>query len=611
MKLLRVDLSEKNTSIEEIDMQSLRAFVGGSGLAAKILWDETGPDTDPLGVENRLIFAVGPLTGTPVPSSSRYTVAAKSPLTGIFGEASSGGSFGFQLRRTGFLAVVITGIAEAPCYLRIKNNEVELRDASHLWGMDTYETSDAILAETEKMTSVACIGRAGERMVRLASVMNDGQDARAAARCGLGAVMGSKKLKAIAVKGNNPPQLFDNKALLASVREVIPTIKKAALGLTTYGTAIQVEGNEEIGDLPIKNWRLRVWGREKSYEISGQHMAETYLKKNYHCTGCPIGCGRTVEYGGSLIGGPEYETIGQLGSNCCVSDLETIIKANDLCNRYGIDTISTGQVIAFAMEAYERGIINKDDTGGVELNWGDGEAVIEMIRQIGEYKGFGQLLGRGVRAASIAIENTDFAIHVKGLEFPAHDPRAYSSLAVGYATSNRGADHLQALSHDHQNPRGVPTPWMGYDAAPEQFQTEGIGVFVAKLQNVMNLYDSLHICKFNQFGEVDFREHIHKWYNLATGYNTSFEEFLTTGERIVNLKRMYNVREGITRADDTLPERILTHLHKVEGLAEWQLPDLESQIEEYYAYRGWDDKGVPTKETLTRLGLEFTLEALP
>jgi aldehyde:ferredoxin oxidoreductase len=602
MKLLRVNLSEKSTSIEDIDEDDLRKYVGGSGLAAKILWDETNHDTDPLGAENVLVFSVGPLTGTPVPSSSRYTVAAKSPLTGIFGEASSGGSFGFQLRRTGFLAVVITGVADAPCYLWIKNKEVEIRDASHLWGMDTYEVSDAILAETEKITSVACIGRAGERMVRIAGVMNDGRDARAAARCGLGAVMGSKKLKAIAVKGNNPPQLFDNKALLSSVKEVIPTIKKAALGLTTYGTAIQVEGNEEIGDLPIKNWRLRTWKKGNSFKISGQHMAETFLRKNYHCTGCPIGCGRTVEYEGMLIGGPEYETIGQLGSNCCVSDLETIIKANDLCN---------SQVIAFAMEAYERGIINKDDTGGVELNWGSGDAVLEMIRQIGEYEGFGQLLGRGVRAVSIALENTDFAIHVKGLEFPAHDPRAYSSLAVGYATSNRGADHLQALSHDHQNPRGVPTPWIGYESAPEQFQTEGIGVFVAKLQNAMNLYDSLHICKFNQFGEVDFRKHIHKWYNLATGYNTSFEEFLTTGERIVNLKRMYNVREGITRADDTLPKRILTLDHNVEGMMRCELPDLETQLDEYYEYRGWDDNGIPTKETLTRLGLEFTLEALP
>ncbi|GCC10343.1 putative oxidoreductase YdhV [archaeon] len=606
-KVLRVDLRTHAIDIEELDEDVEKKFIGGSNLAAKILWEETSPSTNPLGGENRLIFAVGPLTGTIVPSSSRYTVVAKSPLTGIFGEANSGGSFGFQLSRTGYIAVVIKGVAESPVYLWIDNENVEIKDATHLWGKDTYEAHEQLLGETDRRATAACIGQAGERKVLLAGIINDGKDGRAAARCGLGAVMGSKNLKAVVVRGTKPVKVADVKGLKKALEGVHKRVKKATLGLATYGTAQQVEFDEKIGDLPVKNWTKRRLKEGESYKISGQNMTKTILTGNYHCTGCPVGCGRTVKINGKVEGaGPEYESIGQLGSNCLITSLETVAIANELCNRYGIDTISTGQVIAYAMEAFERGFIDKEKVD-LELTFGNDEAFLEMIRQIGEARGFGRLLGRGVMRASEEIGLYHGSMHVKGLEFPAHDPRAKNSLAVGYATGNRGADHLQSLAHDHQQPMGVPTPYLGNDVAPEQFQKEGIGIFVAQMQHIMSLYDSLVICKFLSFGDVDFRE-VHTWYNLITGFTTTFQEFLVTGERIFNLKRMYNIREGISRKDDNMPRRIVEELKVEDGMPMTEIPNLEAQLDEYYNFRGWDNNGVPTEEKLHELGLDFVQE---
>jgi aldehyde:ferredoxin oxidoreductase len=603
-KLAWIDLSRRSIEARELDPRLAGAYIGGSGLGARILYDETDAGTEPLGAENVLIFATGPLVGTNAPLSGRHQVVARSPLTGIYGESDCGGHWGTALKRAGFDALIVRGKADAPVYVWLDDGKIEIRDASHVWGRDTYEMDAVLKGETHRDAVVTGIGPAGERQVLLASVMADGKDGRTAGRCGLGAVMGSKRLKALVAHGRTSVPVADQKGLTNAVRARSAKILEVAKGTTDYGTAGFTPLSEKLGDLPIRNWAQGDW-RDGAAKIGGEAMAGTILVDRYRCGACIIACGRTVRvdkgpYAPVDGGGPEYETVALIGANTLVDNLEAIARANELCNRYGMDTISVGAVIAFAMEAFEKGLISEDDTGGVRLEWGNPAAVLAMIEQIAMGEKVGKLLGRGVRHAAEALGGSaaEFAVHTKGLEFPAHDPRCFASKAVSYATSNRGACHLQSGSHFFE--LGITDPALGIHQGLERHEVQGKGELAAKAQNAACLFDSLKACKFLAFGGVGLGEVI-DWYNFVTGRGISTDEALGIGERIFNLKRMYNVRLGVRRKDDTLPPRMYTP--RPTGGSAGYVPDLETMLREYYAVRGWDDSGVPTPQTLGRLGL--------
>jgi aldehyde:ferredoxin oxidoreductase len=535
----------------------------------------------------------GPFTGTPVPASNRFAVAARSPLTGIWGEADCGGRWGGALKGAGYDGIVIIGQAESPAYLWIEDGQAELRDASHLWGLDTYEL--------DLGAEMVCIGPAGERGVRFASVMSGRHDGRAAGRAGMGAVMGAKNLKAIACSGRQRAPLADREALVQCVRQIVPTIREGTANMHRYGTANGLLTFERMGDMPIRNWSGGQWP-EGAERISGQHMAETILTGTYACGGCPIGCGRMVEiskgpYEGVKGAGPEYETCASMGSLCLIDDIQAVAKLNELCNRLGLDTISTGSVIAFVMEAKERGMLQEGP------DWGDAQGAIALVERLARQEDdLSRLLGLGVRAAAdhLGGQAEEFAIQVKGMELPMHDPRAFYSLAPAYATSSRGGCHLQALSHIYA--RSVIMPEIGVHEVLDRHTVEGKGALVAPAQDLMCLFDSLKQCKFVLFGGVKL-SHMTGWLRAITGWDIHNEEMLTIGERISNLKRMYNVRLGVSRKDDTLPLRILVHRFQ-EGGAEGRLPPLGRMLADYYQARGWTPEGIPTRAKLTELGLE-------
>ena len=609
-KLLRVDMTNQNVTDEPLDEEILRNYLGGSGLAAKILIEETDADTDPLSGDNILIFMTGPFAGTNVPCSGRHTVIAKSPLTGIWGEASVGGSWGVMLKKAGYDGVVVKGIASEPLYLWINNGNAELRKAAHLWGKDSFEVDGIVKNETDSKAEITSIGQGGENLANIACVMNDGKEGRAAGRCGLGAVMGSKKLKAIAVFGNQSVAISKPEELKASILKAVPAIKENAAGLGKFGTSGGYLALEDQGNLPIKNWKLGEW-REGAEKITGQRMTDTILTGRFHCKACPIGCGRRVKVDGSKYGkvdggGPEYETLAMMGSNLLIDDLEAISVANDLCNRYGLDTISVGGVIAFAMEAFEKGFITKENTGGLEIRWGDPEVMIQLIHQIAKREGIGDLLAKGVKQASEEIGGLapEIALHVKGLELPAHDPRAHNSAALSYAVSNRGACHLASQSQAVE--RGMKRPDLGFPEIHDRYGIERTGELVSKMGDLMCIFDALSFCRMVQFGGVDSHKML-EWLNLVTGWNMDYDAFIKTGTRIYDLKRLYNVKLGVSRKDDTLPVRMLTLRRKTGGTPD-NLPPLGRLLADFYDYRGWSEEGIPRKETLNTLGLDFAAE---
>ncbi|MFQ5762546.1 MAG: aldehyde ferredoxin oxidoreductase family protein [Candidatus Bathyarchaeia archaeon] len=604
-KIVHVDLSNKSLKEQKLGDDVLRLYIGGSGLAAKLLYDLTGPETNPLGPENVLIFMNGPLTGTRIPLSGRHEVTAKSPATNGFGEADAGGTFGTELKKAGYDGLVIRGRADKPTYLWATENGIEFKDAQHIWGKDTYEADEILKKETDPKAVVACTGPAGEKLARIAGVMHDGRDGRPAARGGLGAVMGSKNLKAIAARGNLKTPLADEGKVTALIKQMAPQMVKNTKSLHDFGTTGITIPIEQLGDLPIKNW---VQGRfeEGAQKIAGQIIAKTILTGHYYCGACVVGCGREVEvktgpWAHVKTGGPEYESVASLGSLCLIDDVEAVVKGHELCNRYGVDVISTGSAIAFAIEAFERSLITTKDTDGLRLEWGNPQLMLTLVEKIGKREGFGYMLGEGVKrtAEKIGPQAEEFALHVKGLEPAMHDPRAYNSVGVSYATSNRGACHLQGFTHVFE--RSIAMPELGYDTVQDRLGVEGKGELSAKGQNLMSVMDSLKLCKFTLFGGVKV-SHMVEWLNAVTGWNTSIPELLRTGERIYNLKRMYNVRCGFSRKDDTLPNRILTLKRKQGGAAE-NLPPLNSMLEEYYNYRGWDENGIPTPEKLKELQL--------
>lgn len=614
-KYLHVDLTTGHVAERPIAEEDVRAYLLGSGYAAKLFYetmDPARPWDDPA---SPLLVFNGLLSGTFAPTGCRSSWCARSPLTDIWGESNMGGHWGAELRFAGYDGLVITGRAAQPVYLWIDGSQgdpprVELRPADHLWGQNHYAVFDQVRAETDAKAQVACIGVAGERLVRYAGVMQGGiEHARTAGRTGMGAVMGSKQLKAIAVRGKARPDYHDPKGFRDVVRADNAAIKDGAYGLSMLGTAGSVPNTEKYGDLPLRNWRDGSWDR--AYAISGQRIAETVFEKHTFCFACPIGCGKTVRiedgpYAGTRGHGPEYETLAGFGGLLLNDDLESICHVNMLCNDYGLDTISTSACIAFAAEAVELGLLSRDDMDGLDLTWGNAEAIVACVHKIGRREGVGDFLAEGVRrmAERLGPAAAAIALHVKGLEMPYHDPRAFISMAANYATANRGACHMEAMTY--YEGYGIEIPGVvfrpGADHWQARLQSEGSGTMAARYQDFQAVYNPLGLCKFIERGAMG-PERLAELVNHALGWGWTADDVWRTGQRLFNLKRLINGRFGVTAADDVLPERLAT-LPRPSGGAAGVLPDMALMMAEYYAYRGWDPAtGLPTPERLAALGL--------
>lgn len=600
--ILKVDLTRGTTDSFTIKGEIARQYLGGSGLGIYLLDNREGTPF-PLSPESPLVVAPGLLAGTPVPCGAKMTFCARSPLTGIWGEATVGGFFGGEIKKAGFDGIFITGQSSSPVYLWIDNGKAELREAASLWGKDTHETQELLLEKTHPKAQMAIIGPAGENLVSLAAIMILPGD-RAAGRCGLGAVMGSKRVKAIVVHGDRGLAFFDREALLKNVKDHAARIRETLEPMTKYGTSGGMEGVELKGDLPIKNWVQAEW-KEGAKITSGIWAMDHYGAGNTACQSCPIRCGNRLivkegQYPAFEGHGPEYETAAGFGALCLNSNYESIVIANDLCNRYGLDTISTSASIAFGIEAYEKGLLTDDHTNGLQLTWGNHETIVRAVELIGKNKGIGALLGRGVRKAAEEIGHnaSEFAIHSKGLELPMHDPRAYFDLALSYATAIRGADHLSTLGY--MVVEGWLVPELGYAEPPDRHATQGKAELVKKLQDWMAIFDSLGICKFimGQIGP----SHMAEWIRIVEGDQYTPADLMATGERLFNMKRRYSTRLGISRKDDAISARILTWSRKGGG-ADGKLPHLGKMLEQYYALRGWSEDGVPTEEKIKDLGI--------
>jgi aldehyde:ferredoxin oxidoreductase len=602
-KILRVDLTRGEIKEEPLKDGWAEKYIGGTGIATRYLYDEISPSTKPTDPENPVIFMTGPLCGTQSITSGRHQIVSLSPLTGLFGESDAGGTWGEQLKKAGFDGIIVTGKSPQPVYLWVLNGELEIRSADKVWGRDTFEMDPILKDETDPKATLACIGTAAEKGALIANVMHDGTHARAAGRCGLGAVMADKKLKAIVVRGTGKVSMADSEALKKLVKEHAPVVADRLKDMRKYGTARMVQASEHIGSMPIQNFKYPHRWEESAEKISGPAFAEKVIIKPYFCGACVIGCGNTVQvkegpYKTVVGGGPEYETINMLGANCLVDDLEAICLGNELCNRYGIDTMDTGSLVGFAMEAFEEGIIDESDTGGLALSWGSADAMVECIRMIGEGANIGAILNQGLNHAAEQIGKgaEKYAMHTKGLSIPAHDPRAYNGLACSYATSNRGAHHTSGQTHLYEHRLKVPE--LNHEP-PGRFEVEGKGRLAALTQNIMNVLDSLKSCKFAQNGGwtigplTDALHHV-------TGRSDSIEDLITHGERSFNLKRLINMYRGVSRKDDTLPKRFLTLAKTAEGYTP-NLPPLEKMLDEYYDARGWSQDGIPRRETIDRL----------
>ncbi len=603
-KLLRVNLSTGDITVEKIGDHVYRKFIGGNGLGIKYLYEETGPETNPLSPENIIIFSVGPLTGTGFYNSDRFQVITKSPATGIYMGASCGGFWASRFKKCGYDAMIIKGKADSPVYLNLTDEKVEIKDSSHLWGKDTFEATTLLKEAEGRNSRAAVIGPAGENLVKIACIISDGKHGRAAGRGGVGAVMGSKNLKAIVVNGKKKVELYNRESFRGLTKSWAKTMKTGPSGLTLGGTGGGVDGSEAIGNLPIKNWKGGSF-TEGASKITGMTMVREALVDRYNCGSCLIKCGRVIEakggpYDGQDIAGPEYETLGLLGANLMIDDLRTILKENELCNSLGMDTISAGNTLGFAMECWEHKLINEKDTDGIRMEWGNREGAIEMLKKIAYRENIGDILAEGVKAASERIGgiSKEFAIEVKGLEPPAHDPRAKQTVALGYVTSNRGACHLAAFSHDFEE--GAIFPDAEVPDLTDRFNPENKALFVKRYQEIMAMYDSAVLCKFAMFGGISVKP-IVEALNNACGWDMDSTEFFKIGERIHNLTRMYNNRHGISRKDDILPARFSLQIKNPKTT---QLPPTNKLLGEYYELRNWNEFGIPKKEKLIDLGIE-------
>lgn len=598
-KILKIDLSKKSIKVCSLDMNTAKKYLGGCSLAAGLAYRLIDSQIDPLGPENPLFFMTGPLTGTRAPCSGRHGVCAKSPLTRIWGEATSGGFWGSMLRHAGYDGIIVKGKSEKPVYITIENSEVKVNDASHLWGMGTYETQRILLGE-HKGCRVLSIGPAGENMVRFAAIIND--HGRAAARSGLGAVMGSKKLKAIAVKGDGKPPLAQESEFNEYAKLLQKDIRESVYAnvMREYGTPVYTDMGMELGDVPAKYFAENVFPAD---ELTGMVLKEKYGAKPKTCYACPIGCGKQIVLDGTTVNGPEYETIAALGPLNGIYDMKPIAVAGHICNDLGMDTISAGVTVAFANYLYEKGLLKPSHARGIELKWGDGELVARLLKMTAERRGIGNLIAEGVAGMAQALGvDRDLAATVKKMEVPMHDPRAFYGMAIIYATSPRGACHLRSQFMEVE--RGT---FMDEDLniIPSEdpkwrFSLLGKAEIIVRHQNLSEVFNAALVCAFAFYKSGQ----LSRLLNYATGWSITPEKLNEIGERSFNLKRVINNRLGVTRRDDYLPRLVLEPL-KGGGTA-WKTPreDFEKALQEYYEARGWDwETGKPKAETLTRLAI--------
>ena len=596
MKVLRVDLTTGKFADQEISKEDQRKYLGGRGLAAKMLYEENKSRLDAFDPENRLIIMAGPYTGTFGSFTAFYNVTTKSPLTGAILSAHSGGHWGPMLRKTGYDGIVFKGKSPKPVYLLLTDSGPQLLDATDLWGKDVFETIDTLEKRHERAKS-AVIGPAGEKLVRYAAIMNDHH--RAAGRGGVGAVMGSKKLKAIVVHGTKDVAQSDPEGLKASFKAATATVKEKSQAFMKYGTSMVVGITGKAGTIPTRNFQT---GYFPEYEkIGGDAVVNGYKTKDTACARCPLHCGNLTKAEKDYkveTEGPEYETLAMFGSNLGNSNLESILMANNLCNQYGIDTISCADTIACAIELFEKGIITEKDTGGIKLAWGDHPSIVMLVELTGKSEGFGKLIGEGSRrlAAKFGPDAAKYAMNVKGMEFPGYDPRGIQGMGLAFATCTRGACHLRATMY-------VPELFQG---KLDRFTVKGKSPVLKDFQEFFTVLDCMILCKFgarNAFSNS--WDEMVKLVNLATGAGYTVDELRQVGARSWTVERLFNLREGLSRKDDTLPERLFTvpiHDGPSKG-AVVNKADFDKEIEEYYRLWGWTAEGVPTKQTLDALGI--------
>jgi aldehyde:ferredoxin oxidoreductase len=600
-KLLWVDLTSGKTTTTPLDEETAMSCLGGSGLGTKIIRERLATIRGPLDPSNPLCFLPGLLCGTAVPGSNRTTVCALSPATNAWGEARAGGAWAPMLKYAGYDGAIFTGKAAQPVYVWIENEHVEIRPAGRLWGKGFFETDERLLAETHGEAIVAGIGQAGEKLSRMACIMFEGRYARSAGRTGMGAVMGSKNLKAVVVRGTGGIEVADRKGLMRRAAAYGGKEKSKFKRNFELGTAGGVAATEAFGDMPIRNFLGGRWA-EQAERVSGQTMFKKYGKHERSCLSCPSNCTLVVEIPGTALGhAPEYETIGAFGSMCDCDQLEVIARCNDLCNDYGLDTISAGNTVAFVMEAFEKRILTEAALDGIRPTWGNAEAMVALLHKMGKREGIGDLLADGTRPAAerLGKDLSDMLVEVKGVEVPMHDPRAFWSNALNYAVANRGACHMEGVTFTVES--GLPFPDLGYTAPMDRFIADGKAELNAKMHDLMAIYDGLGICKFYivvSYGPTTLAE----WLNLCTGWTTTSEALMRTGERIFTAKRAINVERGLTRKDDYLPKRLLT-VPQRDDIGPVSREGMERMLDEYYRLRGWNADGTPTADRLKTLGL--------
>ncbi len=649
---MEINLSNEKTKIETPDENFYRRYIGGPGIGVRYIYSNQKAGVDPLGEESIIGFITGLFNGTVVPFGGRYTVVGKSPLTGAWGDANSGGFFGPELKMAGYDAVFIKGKAEKAVYLWIKDGEVEIRDASAIWGKDMIDTTNMIRSELgDNKITVAGIGPSGEKLSLISCVIND--YGRAAARCGLGAVMGSKKLKAVAVRGSKRVQVNDSKKLVELRKGVVdpiqlakpsriskflgvllkpllpmllrrgslPSPDRATLieGYGKHGTTMLVAGSSEMGDSPVKNWK-GVGYRDfpmgsSSSKISDDNIYK-YVVRKYSCSSCPLGCGAIVKvkdgpYAVEEEHRPEYETCASFGMMLLNDNVESIIKANNICSRYGLDTISAGVTLSFAMECFENGLITKNDTGGIDLTWGNSEGIIQMLEKLAKREGFGDILADGVQKAAEKIgKGADkYAMHVGGEEVAMHDPRLNPSFGTTYVTDPSPGRHTQGGAIALEFGLNVALPIKGIEVPEvERRQYNGKGEFHKIMSGYLEMQNSLGICVMSgTVSDIPFLELI----KATTGWDYSDQEFLECGERMQNLRQAFNVREGIKPSDFKLPDRIKGIPPQEKGPNAGVTIDLDMMVTEFYNAIGWDRKdGRPSREKLVNLGLDDVAQEL-
>jgi aldehyde:ferredoxin oxidoreductase len=600
---------------ESLPEKVYRDFIGGQGLGAKILYERMKPKVDPLGPDNMLGFLVGPLTGTGI-HGARFQTVTKSPITGGWGDANSGGSFAVDFKAAGYDGVFFSGISPKPVYLFINDGKAELKDASHLLGKDTVETEESIRSELgDDKIKVACIGPAGEAKSLLACIRHEGSSA---GRSGVGAVMGSKRLKAFAVRGTQKASIADPERFSAIRRDYLKSVKDTehpwAIMFKNWGTCSFLSPCVTSADSPMKNWALYDEKEFPNHANISTDSVTKYQYKRHACTGCPLGCKGwyRIETKYGLVDGskPEYETLSLMGPNCLIDDLGAISKANDLCNRLGLDTIGTGAVVGFAMECYERGVVTKEDTGGIELTWGNGDALVAMTEKIGKREGFGAVLADGSKLAAerLGKGSQEWAIHVGGQDMPAHDPRVSIGYGWGYAVDATPARHT-ATQFKNQHDSRVPfvtSPVLNF-AEPDQRDIAANAPIYAACSDLDRLWTSAGLCIF---GEVPETMSLAEVISAITGWDFTLEEGLKAGRRIQTLRQAFNIREGVKTGEWRLPARLVPPQNA--GPHKGKNVDIPAMKERGYEALGWDAQtGKPLESTLAELGLKELVGQLP